>query len=529
MVSLQGVAYTHPDRDVLFSDIHFTLNKHDKVALLGPNGAGKSTLLRLAAGDLLPSAGQVKSDSAVYYVPQHFGQFDGYSVAEALRVRDKLDALHEILDGRMTEANLALLDNDWTLAERCREALALWQLDEVDLDRPMHTLSGGQKTKVFLAGIYIHRPETVLLDEPSNHLDALTRDRLYTYIRSTAHTLWVVSHDRALLNLLHTVCELGPQGITVYGGNYDFYKAQKDAELGALEQSLKSKEKELRKARETEREAMERQQKLDARGKKKQEKAGLPTISMNTFRNRAEKSTAHMKGVHAEKTENLSMQLDQLRREQSDVGRIKIDIGHSSVHKGKVLAALRNVNVRLGERWLWQQPLSVEIRSGERVAVKGDNGSGKTTLLKLLLGQLTPSRGTVEPVNGSVVYVDQDYSLVDDTLSVYDQAQRFNTGALHEHEIKTCLNRFLFPKAYWDKPCSTLSGGEKMRLLLCLLTLGGQAPDLVVLDEPTNNLDIANTEMLSTAISGYRGTLIVVSHDEYFLQQVGVERVLQPE
>jgi ATPase subunit of ABC transporter with duplicated ATPase domains len=285
MIVLQNLSYIHPNKDLLFDDINLTVNRQDKVALTGNNGAGKSTLLKIITGVLQPSSGVVKTSSKPYSIPQLFGQFNDLTIAQALGIEDKLKALKGILDGHVTEENMALLDDDWTIEERCSEALAYWGLDDLILTQKMETLSGGQKTKVFLAGISIHQPEIVLLDEPSNHLDVSGRALLYDFIESSSSTMIVVSHDRKLLNLLHPVCELSKRGIMVYGGNYDFYAEQKAIESNALNQDVKNKEKALRKAKEIERETAERQQKLDARGKKKQEKSGLPTIFMNTFRN----------------------------------------------------------------------------------------------------------------------------------------------------------------------------------------------------------------------------------------------------
>jgi ATPase subunit of ABC transporter with duplicated ATPase domains len=524
MLIAQGISYALPDGDELFTDLDLTINKHEKVALIGNNGSGKSTLLRILAGNLPASTGQVKTDAKPYYVPQHFGQFNDDSIARALQIEDKLNALKEILNGDATDEKLASLGDDWTIEERCQEAFAHWRLGELDLTQKMETLSGGQKTKVFLAGIRIHNPEIVLLDEPSNHLDALSRSILYDYITDTTDTLMVVSHDRTLLTLLNTVFELSRRGVVVYGGNYDFYAEQKAIEHEGLQQDLKTKEKALRKAKEIEREAIERQQKLDARGKKKQEKAGLPTIMMKTFRNNAEKSTARVKGVHDEKVAGIAHELNQLRKELPTVDKMKMDLDSSALHRGKILITAKNINVGYFGRLLWKHALSFQIASGERLAIKGANGSGKTTLIKMILGEWPPQSGTLERAEVKALYIDQDYSVIDDTHNVYEQAQRFNSAGLAEHEIKIRLNRFLFTKAYWNKPCAALSGGEKMRLILCCLTIGHQAPDIIVLDEPTNNLDIQNIEILTAAIHAYKGTLIVVSHDEYFLNQIGVER-----
>ena len=523
MLLLQSVCYSHPNKDVLLTDISFAAGKQDKIALIGNNGTGKSTLLQIISGGLVPASGMVKTSSLPYYVPQLLGQFNEMTIAAALHIDHKLKALKAILEGDATAANFAMLDDDWTIEERCRQAFAQWQLHDLDLEQKMGTLSGGQKTKVFLAGISIHQPGIVLLDEPSNHLDATGRDLLYQYIRTAGSTLLVVSHDRTLLNLLDTTYELSKTGIAVYGGNYDFYQAQKQVEQDALQQDMKSKEKALRKARETARAAMERQQKLDARGKKKQEQAGLPTISMNTLRNNAEKSTARMKEVHGEKTSALASELQQLRKELPDTDTMKMTLDHSELHHGKILITARQINCSYGPQPLWSQPLDFQIRSGDRVAIKGRNGSGKSSLIRILLGALQPSSGTVDIAEMKAIYIDQDYSLIRPEYSVYEQAQHFNSGALQEHEVKIRLSRFLFTQEYWEKPCRALSGGEKMRLILCCLTIRNQAPDMIILDEPTNNLDIQNLEILTAALNTYEGTLIVVSHDDYFLKQIAAD------
>jgi ATPase subunit of ABC transporter with duplicated ATPase domains len=322
------------------------------------------------------------------------------------------------------------------------------------------------------------------------------------------------------------VYELSSRGIVVYGGNYDFYAEQKQIETNALHHELKSKETALRKAKEIERESMERQQKLDARGKKKQQKAGLPTIMMKTFKNSSEKSTARMKDVHAEKVNGIARDVSDLRKAIPDHGKMKVDLNNSSLHRGKMLITANEINFSYHDKALWTENLSFRIASGERIAIKGANGSGKTTLIKLILGELQPTSGAIERAEVKAICIDQDYSLIDNGVTVYEQAQRYNTGTLQEHEIKIRLNRFLFSKDDWDKRCETLSGGEKMRLMLCSLTIGNQTPDLMILDEPTNNLDIQNIEILTSAINDYKGTVLVVSHDEYFLKQINTERSL---
>ncbi len=528
MLILHNISYQHPTRELLFDSLNFSISPHDKIALIGNNGSGKSTLLKIMAMELQPLDGQLRADVEPYFVPQIFGQFNDLTIAQALKIDKKLHALREILNGNVTEEHYTSLDDDWTIEDRCNEALQYWQLTAIDLSQKMETLSGGQKTKVFLAGISIHQPELVLLDEPSNHLDIQGRQLLYDFIRSSKSTLLVVSHDRKLLNLLDTVCELNRHGINVYGGNFDFYKAQKRIENNALIQDIQSNEKALRKAKEKERETLARQQKLDSRGKAKQEKAGVARIMMNTLRNNAENSTSKLKSIHTERIDGISQKLQELRSSRPDLDKMKFGFDGAALHNGKNLFKAANINFAYKTRLLWRDDLNLRITSGERIALKGANGSGKTTLIKLILGDLAPQSGTIYSAAGiKTVYIDQDYSLINNHLNVYEQAQQSNTSALQEHEIKIRLNRFLFAKETWDKPCNVLSGGERMRLSLCCLTISNQSPDMIVLDEPTNNLDIQNIEILTAAINEYQGTLMVVSHDEYFLKEININRIVQ--
>src|SRR5690554_4110472 len=196
MLALHHVSYTHPNKDLLFENVNLTINAHNKIALIGNNGSGKSTLLRIVAGELKPSSGHIDVVSKPYYIPQIFGQYNHLTIAQALKIELKLTAFQAILNGSVTEENYKFLADDWTIEARCNEALAHWQLEDLSLSQKLETLSGGQKTKVFLAGIMIHQPELILLDEPSNHLDGTGRQLLHSFIQSTKSTLIVVSHDR---------------------------------------------------------------------------------------------------------------------------------------------------------------------------------------------------------------------------------------------------------------------------------------------------------------------------------------------
>lgn len=526
MLILQNISYIHPNKDVLFHDISLSLQDNKKIALIGNNGVGKSTLLKIIAGELTASHGQKSVAGTVYYVPQIFGQYNHLTVAQALNIESKLNALHEILSGIATEDNFSVLNDDWNIEERSLEALRYWKLDDLDFEQKLETLSGGQKTKVFLAGISIHQPKLILLDEPSNQLDGTSRTLLYQFIRSSSSAMIVVSHDRSLLNQLDAMYELAPSGLTYYSGNYDFYLEEKKMRQEALTHDIKHVEKEIRKAKIKARETLERQQKLDARGKAKQQKEGVSRIMMNTLRNSAEKSTAKIRDAHHEKSSGLSQELQSLRKEIPDIDKIKFGLTDSNLHAGKKLFKVNNLNCNFNGKQLWNTSLDFQISSTERIALKGKNGSGKTTLIRILLNQIHDYQGEVYRAQHQSVYIDQDYSMINNELTIYDQVQLFNDTGLQEHEIKIRLNRFLFGKDSWDKRCNTLSGGEKMRLCLCCLTIQNLAPDLIIMDEPTNNLDIQNIEILTTALKTYQGTILVVSHDEYFLREIHIERTI---
>jgi ATPase subunit of ABC transporter with duplicated ATPase domains len=199
----------------------------------------------------------------------------------------------------------------------------------------------------------------------------------------------------------------------------------------------------LRKAAEKEREVLTRQQKLDNRGKKKQEKAGVARIMMNTLRNKAENSRAKLKGVHAEKINALSDTLRSLRAELPDIDKMKFGFDPSALHKGKVLLRASNINFAYNTQLLWKDDLSFQVISGERIALKGSNGSGKTTLIKLILGHLEPQTGKIYRAENKAVYIDQDYSFIHHDLNVYEQAQQFNTTSMSRRNnsiLQPCRN-----------------------------------------------------------------------------------------
>lgn len=539
-ISIQQISYIHPDKEVLFSDLNFAISKGQKLGLVGNNGCGKSTLLQIIAGQLSPSSGVIVRPDDLYYIPQHFGQYDSLTIAQALQIERKQQALHAILAGDVSNENFTILNDDWNIEERSIAALDLWGLGQFTLSYPMNLLSGGEKTRVFLAGMDIHHPSVILMDEPTNHLDSSGRQRLYDWVEKYRSTLLVVSHDRTLLNLLPEICELEKHQINYYGGNYEFYKEQKTLMQEALQQRIEEKEKALRIARKVARETAERRDKQNVRGEKSNIRKGVPRIVLNALQGKSEKSTSKLTGVHQEKAEKLTNERNQLRGSLSPTAALKTDFNSSSLHTGKILVTAKEINFSyhsnsinndiqensISKQQLWQAPVSFQLKSGDRLRIEGANGSGKTTLLKLITGQLQPQEGTLTRTDFSYVYLNQEYSIIDDRNSILEQAYAFNSRNLPEHEIRIILNRYLFPASEWDKSCRKLSGGEKMRLAFCCLMISNNTPDMFILDEPTNNLDIQSIEIITATIKNYAGTVIAISHDNYFIQEIGVEQCI---
>jgi ATPase subunit of ABC transporter with duplicated ATPase domains len=520
------ISYTHPDKEELFKNLNLSLQGNKKAAMLGKNGIGKSIFLQILSKIKIPDNGVVESSSKPFYVPQHFGQYNDLKIGEALQINDKLDAISQITSGNVSNKYLSVLNEDWNIEEKCREAFSLWKINHLSMNQKMNSISGGEKTKVFLAGIFIHKPEIALLDEPTNHLDTKSRNILYDYVSENKNILLIVSHDRVLLDMLNPIFELTENKFITYGGNYTFYRDIKEQHLRMLFKNLREKEKELKTAKKTARKAIERKNRLDSRGEKKH-KGNIPPVLMNQLKNKAEKSTSKLRELHSDKLKSIQDEISESRKDIPDNDQIKMNFDNTTLYTGKVLVKADKINFRYGYQNLWKDDFSLEIRSGDRLIIDGDNGCGKTTLIKLILGELSPGTGSIELANLNGVYIDQDYTLIKDHYSIYEQAEQYNDGSMPEHEIKIRLSRFLFDRSTWSKPCSSLSGGEKMRLAVCCLMIRQHAPDLFALDEPTNNLDIPNIEILTSAIGNYKGTLIVISHDKKFLEDIGINRKIQ--
>lgn len=257
------------------------------------------------------------------------------------------------------------------------------------------------------------------------------------------------------------------------------------------------------------------------------QKDQLPRILRRTLKDSGERTAAQVVGRHAELIDDSRERLAELRCRQQTQCELKIDFDHARLHNGKLLVRADGLNFEYTPgRPLWHEPLALELRSGERIRLTGDNGTGKTTLVRLLTGELQPTAGRIVRAGFSYVYLDQHYSRVNTPQRVLELAQAYNHGNLRDYELKVRLHRALFGQDTWDKRCDTLSGGERMRLYLCCLMIANHVPDLFILDEPTNNLDLSSLAILTRTIRNYRGTLLVISHDDNFADEIEITRTI---
>lgn len=526
MLFIHQLGYTHPNLQVLFNDLSITAHQPQKIGLVGNNGVGKSILLQLIAGHLKATEGVIQCTHPPFYVPQQMDAFIESSIATIMGVAPKLKALQSILNGSIDEKDYETLEDDWTIEEKCWEQISFWNVPIESLDQKFSSLSGGEKTKLFLAAMILHQSSFILLDEPTNHLDTASRQKLLDWIQQSKSCIIIVSHDRQLLNQMDEIWELTPKGISKFGGNYEFYEMQQSIQREALVHQIKNKELELKKAKQIAKESMERQNKLNARASKKTAEGGVPKIMINTWKNSGESSSAKLKAVHNDKEELLKDNIISIKDQLIDLSSMKLSLDNSRLHKGKIIIKALSLNYGYGASMLWKSPLRFEIVSGDRVHIKGSNGTGKSTLVKLITKQLIPLVGELKLNLDAHLYIDQEYTLIQQNLTVYEQAVSYNLNGKQEHEIKIYLTRFLFTKEAWGKPCSALSGGEKMRLLLCCMNIRSLAPDLIILDEPTNNLDIQSIEILAQSLQSYQGTLIIISHDSVFVESLQINQVL---
>ncbi|MFF4755935.1 ABC-F family ATP-binding cassette domain-containing protein [Streptomyces sp. NPDC002514] len=490
-----------------------------RTGLVGVNGSGKSTLLKLLAGDLTPSAGTVRVTGEIGYLPQNVTLDTALRVDEALGIAARRAALHAIEAGDASEEHFEAVGDDWDVEERAVATLGELGLGRIGLDRTVGEVSGGESVLLRLAALLLRRPDALLLDEPTNNLDLYARRRLYAAVASWPGVLVVVSHDRELLGLVDQIADLRAGRITWYGGDFTAYEAALAAEQEAAERMVRVAEADVRKQR---RELADAQVKLARRkryGQKMFEQKREPKIVMGARRRAAQESAGKHRILHEERLSEARERLDEAAEAVRDDDEIRVDLPYTAVPPGRDVLTLRNLELRYGARIG-----GLDVRGAERIALVGRNGAGKTTLLRTVAGELAPVAGEAT-AHVPLRFLPQRLDVLAGGLTVAENVARFAPDATG-NRIRARLARFLFRGARADRKAATLSGGERFRAALAALMLAEPAPQLLMLDEPTNNLDMASVRQLTTALESYEGALLVASHDLPFLKSAGITRWL---
>lgn len=519
-LSFKDVSYVLPNGDTLFSGISFDLSCGEKAALTGVNGIGKTTLFRLAEGILAPSGGNIVCQAGLAFLPQKISP-EKCSAAEMLGVSGVLTALDKIGRGDCSPELFEIVGTRWDTASAVEQALSDFGLEGLGLSADFSCLSGGEKEKIMLLRVFLSDADILMFDEPTNNLDTAARQAFYERIRATDKTVFVISHDRELLSMLGCILELSEQGLKKYGGNYDFYLAEKAREKGRLEEKKANITNEAGRLFET-RCKIEDSAGKEARSAKKKIASNKYTkIQANAMKSSAEVS-------RAKKIKKLEEKLDKTQDELTEIKlalkeeTIKIPMPEKPFIKDKLLE-LSDVSFSYGPRVLFQH-VNLILGGGERLHIRGINGSGKTTLIHLMLGHLEPACGSVR-LRGRAVYLSQDLALLDENKTVLDNIIDLNPG-ISLNEAHAVAANFQFRNKAALKTIGTLSGGEKLKAALAAVLGTRHQPDLLVFDEPTNNLDIRSTEILEQALRAYQGAVVIVSHDRIFLKNSGTFKTL---
>jgi ATPase subunit of ABC transporter with duplicated ATPase domains len=509
-ILLTDAGLTWPDGSTALTGITAAFGR-GRTGLVGANGSGKSTLLRLITGQLHPTAGSVAVTGEVGYLPQTLTLNVAATAADLLGVRATVDALRAIEAGDVSERHFETVGDDWDITTTAGQALRSAGLTEGDLDRPVGAMSGGEAILVGIAGLRLAGAPITVLDEPTNNLDRAARQRLAAMVRSWPGALIVVSHDTALLELMDDTAELHAGALTVFGGPYSAYLAHRDREQNAAVQARRTADQAVQKEK---RQRMEAETTLARRSRfarSQFESKNAPKIVMGLRKSAAQVSAGKLRqdfdGKVQDARDTAADAAARVRVHES----IHVDLPDPQVPSGRRLAELHG------------RTRTIPLYGPVRVALTGPNGVGKTSLLDSLVHPHTARAGLASATAHTerIGYLGQRLDGLDEAASALENL-RLAAPAASPGELRSRLARFLLRGDTVDRPVRSLSGGERFRVALARVLLADPPAQLLVLDEPTNNLDLQSVDQLVGALGSYRGGLLVVSHDDAFLGRLGL-------
>ncbi len=525
-LSIKDLSYKHQNGDVLFSGLNFSVKKN-RTGLVGENGTGKSTLLKIILGEMSPQKGAVNKEGKFLELPQSFASFRHQSVSDILGITQKLNALEKIMEGVGTNKHLLTLNDDWEIEERTQELLEKANLGHLEFDRKISSLSGGETSKLFFISLLTKKPDLALMDEPTNHLDSEAREFLYTFIKDYPGKLLIISHDRQLLRLMDEIVEIRKNKAEIYGGNFDFYRKQRDVEKKAKMTAFRKAERDYKKATKKQETTLDAHRENSRIGARKAKARNFSKFFINRRKMRAEETFKKLKKVHAKCIDRARDELIRTRAMVIAEGMMHMELRPSEIEKGEKLIIVKKMNYQFenGDN-LWKKKLDLEILGGERWHFAGKNGSGKSTLIKLLTGVLEPVTGNIQSKATRIGVIDQNITLLKNEKTILQNVTDYAPKHLSEDELRVQLGRFLFYDDDVHKKVKFLSGGERVRAAFACLLATDIAPDLLILDEPNNNLDLNGITQLTNTLKDYEGTIIVISHDKDFIEDTGLLREL---
>ena len=518
VLSAQGLSFAFPGHPPIFANVSLHLDAAH-YALLGRNGAGKSLLLSVLAGVRAPLMGRVERHRAVCWLPQLAADVpSGITVAQYLEIDKVVAALERLDAGQGSASDVETVGEQWLLRESLTKRFVEFSLPTDCLQRNLTTLSGGQRSRLALLRLAPSANSFLLLDEPSNHLDQASRHWLRDWLFAHPGGSLCITHDQDLLRQYQHIFELRGGSLFSYGGGLTDYETQRTNEIASAKAELKHARLTMRKERDQCQQEKERQARRSSQGSARAAKGGVPKILLGAMKARSESTTGKIHDKHQDAL------LHEQERARSAAARLeKIDPLHFSltkpeIHSGTVVQ-LNGVFLP----YVQNKAIRMQIRAGQRWRIYGPNGSGKSLLLRVLAGELKPVAGQYN-LKGHIALLDQHLSLLENERSALENFQSLNSGWT-EQAYRDKLAQIRLRRERALLPMASLSGGERLKVALAILTMGPQAADLLLLDEPDNHLDLESQNLLADTLRAYSGTIVMVTHSNALADAIGFDEV----